>query len=40
MTALLFARARQGTREAARRSLDAGADVNQPRDGDQTTARC
>jgi ankyrin repeat protein len=36
MTPLLFA-AREGHVDAARALLDAGADVNQPRDGDQTT---
>jgi ankyrin repeat protein len=36
MTPLLFA-AREGHAEAAKALLDAGADVNQPRDGDRTT---
>ena len=36
MTPLLFT-AREGYIEAARALIDAGADVNQPRDGDQTT---
>ena len=36
MTPLLFA-AREGHLEAATALLDAGADVNQPREGDQTT---
>jgi ankyrin repeat protein len=36
MTPLLFA-AREGHLDAAAALLDAGADVNQPRDGDQTT---
>ena len=36
MTPLLFT-AREGHIDAARALLDAGADVNQPRDGDQTT---
>ena len=36
MTALLFA-AREGHVAGARALLDAGADVNQPRDGDRTT---
>jgi ankyrin repeat protein len=36
MTPLLFA-AREGHMDAAKALLDAGADVNQPRDGDRTT---
>ena len=36
MTPLLFA-AREGHHDAAKALLDVGADVNQPRDGDQTT---
>jgi ankyrin repeat protein len=36
MTPLLFA-AREGHADAAKALLDAGADVNQPRDGDRTT---
>ena len=39
MTPLLFA-AREGHVEAAKALLDAGADVNQGRDGDQHHHRC
>ena len=37
MTPLLFT-AREGFIDAAKALLDAGANVNQPREGDQTTA--